>query len=196
MITQQKAIEALQKRIDAISRISSIAEFNNWKKTTGATLLNFYDEKDVRVVGLVSIKAYIPNEYVSGGTERLSAAKNDAQSYLEGLIEDIGSLGLQSKAIKGVSNNGVSVNVNQHNNQKQVTHININLEFLIDAIKDELKGGQVKELKAVLEGNEEPEQKKKSFTEKIKSFGSDVASNILANVLTNPQVYEKIGRMF
>lgn len=58
-----------------------------------------------------------------------------------------------------------------------------------------MKGGQVKELKAILDGDEEPEKKKKSFFEKIKSFGSDVSSNILANVLTNPDVYTNIGGM-
>ena len=52
-----------------------------------------------------------------------------------------------------------------------------------------------KELKAILESSDEPEKKTKRFIDKIKSFGSDVASNILANLLTNPKVYEQLGGM-
>ena len=54
---------------------------------------------------------------------------------------------------------------------------------------------KLNQLKEILESNQEPKEKKKTFVEKMKSFGSDVASNILANLLTKLKVYEQMGGM-
>ena len=48
----------------------------------------------------------------------------------------------------------------------------------------------MKELKEVLDENKEDAEKaRKGIIEKLKSFGSDVASNIVANILTNPVIW-------
>jgi hypothetical protein len=54
----------------------------------------------------------------------------------------------------------------------------------------------LEELKAILSSELDENEKKKNFFDKIKSFGSDVASNILASLMTNPAVYEQLGGMF
>ena len=36
---------------------------------------------------------------------------------------------------------------------------------------------------------ETPEEKKVKLIDKIKSFGSDIASNIVAGILTNPAIF-------
>lgn len=191
MITVEKAIEAIQKRLNLISQIQTVKQFNNWQRTSVLTLTNIYNETDKRVKKLEEIEAY-QFFYVSG-IERVPEAKVEATEILEGLIVDLTDFGIPK--IKERVNNGVSVNVNQHNNQNQTINVNISLELFVDAIKDELKGGQVKELKTILDADEEPEKKKRNFFDKLTSFGTDVASNILANVLTNPDVYSKIGSM-
>lgn len=192
MISTEQAIEAIEKRLILIESISSVEQFNNWQTTTVLTLSSIYGENDKRVKKLEDIEAY--RFYAVSGIERVPEAKREASSILDGLINDLKDFGIPKP--KEAANKGVNVSVNQHNHQNQTTNVNINLELFIEAIKDELKGGQVKELKTILESNLEPEEKKRSFSEKIKSFGSDVASNILANILTNPQVYEQIGMLF
>ena len=194
MITKEKAIEAINKRLVLINQINSVEEFNNWQGTTSLTLSSIYGENDKRVKRFEKIRAY--EFYLVDGFERVPEAKLEAKGILDGLITDLTDFGIPKS--KESENKGINVNVNQHNTQTQTqtTNVNINLELFIEAMKDELTGGQVKELKAIIDSNEEPAQKKKSFVEKIKSFGSDVASNILANVLTNPTVYEQVAGMF
>ncbi len=49
---------------------------------------------------------------------------------------------------------------------------------------------QLKELKAVVaEADNDLEKARPSIIEKLKSFGTDVVSNIVANVLTNPAIW-------
>ncbi len=74
----------------------------------------------------------------------------------------------------------VNNNISQHQSQTQ------SLQVIIDILKDELTGKQLKELKEILESKAEVEAKKKSIFDKIKSFGSDVAASIVANIVTNP----------
>lgn len=66
----------------------------------------------------------------------------------------------------------------------------LTLNIFLESIKDELTGKQVKELKEIMKNyEEEPETTKAKILEKIKGFGGDVLSNIVANILTNPSIY-------
>ena len=76
---------------------------------------------------------------------------------------------------------------NQSQNQEQTLAVNMFLE----AIKDDLTGKQVKELKGVIaESAGDKEKARSGIVEKLKSFGSDVASNIVANIITNPSIWQ------
>lgn len=68
----------------------------------------------------------------------------------------------------------------QSQNQQQAANI------FLEAIADELTGKQMKELKAALA--DEKGGKKDSLIEKVKSFGLDTLSNIVANIVTNPAI--------
>lgn len=79
-------------------------------------------------------------------------------------------------------------NITIHNTQNNTQNIVFNL--IIDAIKDEITGKELKELKELLKEYENKPQKDKSkIVDKIKNFGADVLSNMIANILTNPQLY-------
>ena len=86
-------------------------------------------------------------------------------------------------APKEVQNGGVVITNSNSQSQNQQQAANIFLE----AISDELTGKQVKELKAALA--EEKGGKKGSLIEKVKSFGLDTLSNIVANIVTNPAIW-------
>lgn len=190
MITEEKAIEAIQKAIDEARMLPSttydaVSDFNTWRRKTIATLHRVVPDNKTIFKDMAGTKIY-SGAFVERGIKI-------AIELLSSLIENIKQFGLEQPA-KLATESGNGININLH--QTQATHISINIEFVIDAIKDELKGTQVKELKEILASDAEPETKKKSFVEKIKSFGSDVASNILANIVTNPSVYEKMGGLF
>lgn len=189
---EAKAIQAIDNKLEALSQLNETREFNVWQKETVLTLINIYSESDKRIKSFEEIRSY--QNFGFTGIDRFPEAKLEAEAILKSLIKDITDFGIVKSDPKSKSG-GINVNVNQHNSQNQSTSVSIQLDFLIEALKDELKGAQVKELKAIIESDETPEVKRKSFVDKIKSFGLDVTSNILANILTNPQVYERIGGM-
>ena len=64
------------------------------------------------------------------------------------------------------------------------------MSLLIDSIQEELKGSELKEIQTIIDDEEiESETKKSKIIETLKKFGGDVATNIVANILTNPALY-------
>ena len=184
MITPEKAIEALQNRLEALNNVSNAQKFSEWKTRTMQTLAHLYGENHTCYSALNEIYAY---NYV----DRTDNAKSEANELLSGLIEDLRNFGFPK--INESTNKGVNVLVNQHNNQ--TTTVSLDLNIFLNIIKGELRNSEIEELKEILEADMEPKEKKKTFMDKIKSFGSDVASNILANLLTNPKVDEQLDGM-
>lgn len=89
----------------------------------------------------------------------------------------------QKENVRQTPSSAVTVNINQSQTQNQ--EINI----FIDAISDELTGKQYKELKSIAQEDSNPDTSKQKIVEKLRSFGSDVLSNIVANIITNPSIW-------
>lgn len=192
MTKEEIAIKAIRIKIELIDSLNNSNQFKNWQKTVSSTLTNIYTYRKDVVDNFESIKS--TKVVYSGSGDRTYEAKAEAKEFLESIIVDIEHFGLV-ELIEKNSKDTLSVNVNQHNEQNQSTLVSINLEYIIEVFKGELRTSEIDELKEILEANIDPKIKKKNFIEKIKSFGSDVASNILANILTNPKVYEGINGM-
>lgn len=79
----------------------------------------------------------------------------------------------------------VNVNQNQSQTQEQSQAVNIFLE----AIKDEITGKQLKELKSIAQEEPNPEKAKSKILDKIKSWGESIAASIVANIITNPNIW-------
>ena len=91
------------------------------------------------------------------------------------------------KSIDRESNTNISITNNQSVSQQ------LTLNIFLDAVKDELSGKDFKALKEIMKDYEkEPDETKNKLIEKIKGFGGDVLSNIVANILTNPTIYSGI----
>lgn len=68
-------------------------------------------------------------------------------------------------------------------------HQNVSVNFLNNTIQDELSGKDYRELIELLqEYNSDNKKDKSKIMDKIKGLGSNVASNIIASILTNPSV--------
>ena len=84
----------------------------------------------------------------------------------------------------------VTTNINNSNSQTQNQQQTLAVELFLEAIKDDLTGRQIKELKAVVaEADNDLQKARPGIIEKLKSFGADIASNIVANLLTNPAIW-------
>ena len=88
---------------------------------------------------------------------------------------------------KGKKDMILNISQNQTQNQHQ------KIDFVLDSIKDVLTGSQFKEIKAIANEEKEPEKAKSKIIDKLKGFGSDVLSNIVANLITNPTIWSQIG---
>lgn len=78
----------------------------------------------------------------------------------------------------------IDKSVNVHVNQTQFQQQSQSLDLFMDIIKDELTGKQYKEIKEIVETESNPSQAKMKLVDKIKSFGVDVTSNIISNIIT------------
>lgn len=188
MITPEKAIEAIQEKIQEIDFIQFYDQFYPWQKATIGTLKRVVPYNLTVIVHISDIKSI--GNY---GGDMTESAKRDSKHILDSLIRDIERFGIEEPPKELDEKQVVMVDVKQHNHQNQSTSVTINIDLIIESLNYGLSGSQIEELKEILESNQK--EKKKTFVEKIKSFGSDTASNILVNLLTNPGVYEQLGRM-
>lgn len=182
------AIVAIENRLEKLNDVRSTEQFITWQRSTSNTLLNFYDESDKRVKTFDEIRSI--NVYFDSRIERLEKAIEESREILKNLIQDLMDFGIPKNNGKAKNDSQIQLTVNQNNNQTQSTNIEIQFDFIVDILKDELKGSQLKEILAILNSSEDNDQKKERLVDKIKSFGSDVASNILGNLLANPTFYE------
>lgn len=189
---EKKAIQAIQIKLEKLDLINENKQFIIWQKETVLTLVNIYSEIDKRVKSVEEIRTY--QNYGIGAIDRFTFAKEEASAILNSIITDIQNFGIISSFDRSESGK-INLNLTQHNSQNQKIDVHLNFEVIFDSLKYGLSGSQIEELKEILESNQDPKDKKKSFVEKIKSFGLDAASNILANLLTTPGVYEQLGGM-
>ena len=84
----------------------------------------------------------------------------------------------------------VVTTINNSNSQSQSQEQLMAIELFVEAIKDDLTGRQIKELKSVVaEADNDLQKARPGILAKLKEFGADVASNIVANLLTNPMIW-------
>lgn len=74
----------------------------------------------------------------------------------------------------------INVNVSQNQSQQQSQ----SLDLFMDLIKDELTGKQYQEIQEIIKTERNPALAKTKLVDKIKSFGVDITSNIIANIIT------------
>ena len=97
-----------------------------------------------------------------------------------------------NKVLKQSANINIHSNISSTNTQSQSQ--NQEIKILLKSLEDELSISQLKELKQVVEEEKgDLEKAKPKLMDKIKSFGVNVASNIVANIITNPTIWSCLG---
>lgn len=175
-----KIISSL-KEIEA-PNFNSVHDLRSWKSKAINIIIRVYGDnsKQEKSIDEIDFTNYISINGAGGGNNG-KHCEREAQEIIRGLISDIGNFGLPDK--KETKNSGINISLNQSQNQT------VSVNIIWETIKDELTGKQAKEIQEIVNGDDEPESKKKRIFDKIKSFGSDVASNIIAGILTNPSIY-------
>lgn len=104
------------------------------------------------------------------------------------ILESLEAIPTKIENTSNKQNKEPSVIINNTNSQSQSQVLNIDL--FTKAIEDVLTVSQIKEMKKVVEeeGGDLIKAKPK-LVEKLKSFGENLASNIVANLMTNPSIW-------
>jgi hypothetical protein len=186
-ITLEELIKEFRDRIPRLRKLKEIItyykyddmeEYENWLATTKRFL-----------------RIHYPNDKYVSDFEEISNNRlsEDQQRKMLAILEAIAKLPtVVPQKTKEQTGKGVSVitNVNNTNSQTQSQEQSFAIDMFLEAIKDDLTGKQIKELKEVLtESGNDAEKARGGIIEKLKSFGSDVAANIVANILTNPIIW-------
>ncbi|WP_291103982.1 MULTISPECIES: hypothetical protein [unclassified Flavobacterium] len=101
----------------------------------------------------------------------------------EGKIEEYQ---FEDKLTNSIVNNFTGSTISQFNqNSKKISFEQINNPVFIEAIKQELSDDQYKILEELIKKKSD----KKTIVQTLGSFGKDVITNIIANILTNPNLY-------
>lgn len=174
----EKQIELINKQLFKLD--SQDFDLEGWKGSSIVILSRIFGD------GYTGIKALKKIEYSgsvigNGSFDNLKSCKKQGKDILDACITELEIFGQPEQ--KKNENSGVNINLTQ--NQNQI----VNITLLISTLEEELTGTQFRELNELMKINEPKSEKKKKIIEKIKSFGSDVASNILSNILTNPNIW-------
>ncbi|MBQ7855905.1 MAG: peptide chain release factor 1 [Alistipes sp.] len=143
------------------------------------------------------IRQHFPNDPAIKEFETLSTKEIEPEQQKR-LVAIIAALAIipasaphqRTKTTHKEVDKGVNITINNTNSQSQSQEQSMAVELFIEAIKDDLTGRQIKELKSVVaEADNDLQKARPSIIAKLKEFGTDVASNIVANLLTNPMIW-------
>ncbi|SDM35295.1 hypothetical protein [Chryseobacterium taihuense] len=182
---QDNFIEALNE----IKEVNIVDEYSLkvWKSRAVNIIVRIYgnESKQEEQIKSINFRKYISING-SGGGNNSKNCNEQAKGLIDGFINDIKRFGLPKKE-KTIDHHTQGINITLNQNQQQNQSIKLNV--ILEALQDELNGKQLKEIQEIIDNNESIEEKKDSIINKITSFGSGLASNILANILTNPELY-------
>ncbi len=172
-----EAVEELKLLAQNVKDYESLVAFKNSAVNNLIRIYGKESEPEKQVKGLRASSAY-------GTGSLIPESKMQAEHLLDSLIKEIERFGLPTTSITKVE--GLNITINQSQDQS----VKVDLNLIIDSIRDELTGTQLKEVQEIIEDKDlESGEKKKTIMQKIQGFGKDVGANIIANILTNPNLY-------
>ena len=188
----------IEKYIEALKTVqtptlNSLYDLETWQAKTVNIINRIYGEnsKQEEQILKINFRTYAswstiggPNtpSKRSGGGNNSNKCSKQAKDLITSFILDLETFGIPEPKQKE-NNNGINISVNQNQNQT------VNVNVIWESIRNELKGSQLKEIEDIINEDISSESKKGKIFAKLKSFGTDVATNIIAGILTNPAIY-------
>lgn len=166
----KKYIELINSQLEKLNEKNF--DLKSWKTATILILDRIYGENSKIAEEIQNI-----NFDMSSWTLRdtlakqsnIDASKQKGKSILEAAINELNLVGLPEKENKS----------------------SLNLEILLNAMTNELKGSQYKEITEIAKSREKYNAKRTKILDKLKTYGSDVSENILASILANDEMKKK-----
>jgi hypothetical protein len=166
----EKEIQLLKTQIDKLSRKDF--DLDAWKKYTIIILARIFGESSLKIKQIESIE-YDYSSWslrdTTGSNIYLDSCKKLGREILQASVDELETLGLPQT--ESSSDEFFKV--------------------IEDALKDELKGTQVREIGQILSEGDDPALKREKILEKLKEYGSEISQDILSNILTSLPVIKK-----
>lgn len=123
--------------------------------------------------------------------EQVAEDKNPSPKQFEKMLAILEAIKQLPQLVKSSAENAnPMVSITNNQSQEQFQTQNVFVEMFMEALHEEMSGKQIRELKAIVEDeNKSVDERKASILDRIKEFGIDTLSSIVANVLTNPAVW-------
>lgn len=137
----------------------------------------------------VNLYAIAGNEGLQAlGAASLDSLKVRLSLMIDTIIIEVSHIGLPDSS-KQASSNNISITNNNSQSQSQT----IDIAVLLESLKAELSKDQLDEIKGVFKWEKDPVKAKSQLIEKLKSFGENTASNVVAGLLTNPSIWSLLS---
>lgn len=175
-----KKIELLQNQINKLD--DQDFDVEGWKSSTIVLLTRIYGYSYQGIKSIEKIKLTGGGIATASGSsfwDNMKSCKKQGKDLLEACITELKTFGLPD--IKEKTGSGINIQLTQNQS--------VNINLLVSALENGLTVSQFREIKEIMDATDETPIKNNKVLEKLKSFGSDVASNILANILTNPNIW-------
>lgn len=167
----EKYIKLLKTQIDKLSEKDF--DLKSWKTATVLVIDRIYGENSKIAEEIQNIhydmSSWTLRDTLANQTN-MEASKQKGKAILEAAITELKIVGLPE-------------------NEDEKT---IDLEILLNAMSDELKGSQYKEISEIVKSREKYKEKRTRILDKLKVYGSDVSENILASILANDKMKKKL----
>jgi len=161
-------------------------DLNSWLLVTDNFLKSIWGHDTSKSQQLFSICNNFKTQMLGVSDDDIPKFKSQWKILLQGYIVELEKIGKTETKIKHPLNN-INLTVSQTQTQEQSQTQTIEIEKIINAIKNELTGRQIKELDLIIKEPDTPKKSKK-ITDKLMSFGTNVAAGILSNILSNPKI--------
>ena len=160
----KKEISILKKQIERLD--IKAFDLEAWKKFTIVMLARIFGDTSEKIRQIESIE-YDYSSWAlrdtSGTSSYLDSCKKLGRKILEASIAELETFGLPEKSREDDSF----------------------FRIIIEALQDELKGSQFRELKAVILSMDKEEEMKEKVREILHDYDTGVPVDILASILTN-----------
>ena len=169
----KKEIALLKKQIEKLD--NKDFDLEAWKKYTIILLARIFGDKTEKIRQIESIEYDFSSwslRDTTGASAYMETCKKLGQRILEASIDELEHFGLPEASDEE----------------------NAFYKLIISSLEDELKGIQVKEIKAILLGIEKRESMKEEIEERLLSYGPKVAASVMATILTDQLFIRELSK--
>ncbi len=162
-----KEINLLEEQIEKLD--SRDFDLDAWKQYTIIALARIFGENDHKIKQIEKIN-YDRSSWAlrdtSGSSSYIETCKKLGKEILLASIDELNTFGLPEK------------------NKIQ----NKNISFVLNALENELKGSQYKEIALIINSDKTEKEKRNDLKEILNKFGNETSVEILAGILSRPEI--------